>query len=246
MCLVCLVVKKAWVPAFAGMSGDWGRMRIWITRTLPQAEATARRLVARGHAPIVAPVLEALPIPGVRLDLAGIDAIAFTSGHAIAAFAALDPARDLPVFTVGDATADLARAAGFADVHSADGNAETLAELIAREQRAGRLVLHPTAREPAADLSGLLAARGVQAMPLTVYETVATALAAPPADAEVVLIHSARAAARAAVLIEDANRLDLEAYAISPAAARPLAGLGLARLDAAPFPNESALLDLLR
>src|SRR5579863_9885755 len=157
-------------------------MRIWITRTLPEADATARRVAARGHSPIVAAVLEARPIAGVRLGLAGAGAVAFTSGHAIAAFAALTPARDLPVFTVGDATAALARAAGFRDVHSADGNAETLAELIAREQRDGVLVLHPTAREPAADLAGLLAARGVQATPLTVYETHPTALAAPPPD----------------------------------------------------------------
>jgi uroporphyrinogen-III synthase len=221
-------------------------MRIWITRTLPEADATARRVAARGHSPIVAPVLEARPIAGVRLGLAGAGAVAFTSGHAIAAFAALTPARDLPVFTVGEATAALARAAGFTDVHSADGNAETLAELIAREQRDGVLVLHPTAREPAADLAGLLAARGVQATAVAVYETVATALAAPPPDADAVLIHSARAAVRTAVLIEQANRLDLEAYAISPAAARPLAALGLARLQAAPFPNEAALLDLLR
>jgi uroporphyrinogen-III synthase len=220
-------------------------MRIWITRTLPEADATARRVSARGHTSIVAPVLEARSIAGVRLDLAGVDAIAFTSGHAIAAFAKLTPARDLPVFTVGDATAALARTAGFTDVHSADGNAATLAELIAREQRSGVLVLHPTAREPAADLTALLAQRGVQAMPLTVYETLRTLLAAPPADADSVLVHSARAAARVSALIEQAGRLDLEAYAISPAAARPLAALGLARLQAAPFPNESALLDLL-
>jgi uroporphyrinogen-III synthase len=220
-------------------------MRIWITRTLPEADATARRVSARGHTPIVAPVLEARPVAGARPDLVGVDAIAFTSGHAIAAFAKLTPTRDLPVFTVGDATAALARAAGFTDVHSADGNAETLAELIAREQRSGVLVLHPTAREPAADLTALLAQRGVQAMPLTVYETHPTLLAAPPADADSVLVHSARAAARVSAIIEQAGRLDLEAYAISPAAARPLAALGLARLQAAPFPNESALLDLL-
>ena len=220
-------------------------MRVWITRTLPEASATAQRLDSRGHAAIVAPVLEARPVAGARAALDGVDAIAFTSGHAISAFAALTPVRSIPVFTVGDATASLARAAGFADVRSADGNAETLAELIAREQRTGVLVLHPTAREPAADLTGLLAQRGVQATPLTVYETVPTELAAPPGDAEAVLVHSARAAARVATLIESAGRLGLEAYAISRAAAQPLVALGLARLVAAPFPNEAALLDLL-
>jgi len=221
-------------------------MRVWVTRTLPEADATAARIGARGHSAIVAPVLEARPIAGVRVDLAGVDAIAFTSGHAIAAFAALSPERDLPIYTVGDASARLAREAGFTAVRSADGNARTLAELIARERRDGRRVLHPTAREPAADLAAMLAEHGVSASSLPVYETVPTALAAPPADAEAVLVHSARGGALAAALIDAARRLDLLAYAISPDAARPLAALGLARLEAAPFPNEAALLDLLK
>jgi uroporphyrinogen-III synthase len=221
-------------------------MRIWITRTLPDADATAARVAARGHSAIVAPVLHARPIPGVSVDLAGVDAVAFTSAHAIAAFAELTPRRDLPVFTVGDSTAAQARSAGFATVRSADGNASTLAELIAREQRDGQRVLHPTAREPAADLAALLAEHGVTATALTVYETVPTPLSAPPTDAEALFVHSARGAAIAAALIADAGRLDLMAYAISPAAAAPLAALGLARLDAAPFPNEASLLDLLK
>ena len=221
-------------------------MRIWITRTLPEADATAARVAARGHAAIVAPVLEARPVAGVAVDLAGVDAVAFTSAHAITAFAALTTRRDLPVFTVGDTTAAQALAAGFAQVRSADGNASTLAELIAREQRDGRLVLHPTAREPAADLTALLADHGIQATALAVYETLPTPLSAPPADADALFVHSARGAAVAATLIADAGRLDLEAYAISPAAAAPLAALGLTRLDAAPFPNEASLLDLLK
>jgi len=215
---------------------------VWVTRTLPEAEATAARLEAKGHRAIAAPVLEARPL-AVSLDLHGVAALAFTSGHAIAAFARLTAARDLAVFTVGVATARQAREAGFADVRSADGNVEALADLIA-DVRPGH-VLAPAAAEPAADLARLLAARGVSATSAAVYETSPTTLAGPPSDADAVLIHSARSAAIAADLIEAANRLDLEAFAISPAAARPLERLGLARLAAAPFPNEAALLDLL-
>ena len=86
-------------------------LRIWVTRTQPGANATAARLTAMGHMPIVQPVLKAQPIPNAALDLAGVDALAFTSGHAITAFAALSPERDLPVFTVGEASALLARLA---------------------------------------------------------------------------------------------------------------------------------------
>lgn len=218
-------------------------MRVWITRTAPEADATADRVRARGHEAIVAPVLAARALPAVRLDLGAADALAFTSAHAIAAVAALTPERDRPVFTVGDATAARARALGFIDVRSAGGGAEALAALIGRA-RPGRII-YPGPRQPAADLVALLAAEGVTAAAVPVYETVPTGVAAPPIDAEAVLIHSARAAELAAALIEAAGRLELEAYAISPAAGAPLTRLGLAALRCAPFPNEAALLDLL-
>src|SRR5579871_1032757 len=218
-------------------------MRIWVTRTAPEASRTAERVGALGHLAITAPVLEARSLDDVALDLAGVGALAFTSAHAIAAVARLDPRRDLPVFTTGDATAAAALAVGFAAPRSAAGDAAALAELIAAANP-GR-VLCPGPRRPAADLVALLAARGVAAQAIAVYETVPTALAAPPPEAEALLIHSARAAQIAAALIEAAARQDLKAYAISPAAAAPLARLELARLKSAPFPNETALLDLL-
>ncbi|WP_415491802.1 uroporphyrinogen-III synthase, partial [Brevundimonas diminuta] len=44
-----------------------------------------------------------------------------------------------PVFAVGDATAEAARAAGFADVRSAAGDIHALARLIAAEAPPGPL-----------------------------------------------------------------------------------------------------------
>ena len=149
-------------------------MIIWVTRTQPQADATAARLRALGHEPIVAPVLEVQPIH-TPIDLTGVDALAFTSINAIAAFASLSPARNLPTFTVGDATAAAATAAGFTDVRSAGGDVHALAELIAHAPRPSR-VLHPGALELAADLAALLADRGVQARHVPIYRTVETAL----------------------------------------------------------------------
>jgi uroporphyrinogen-III synthase len=218
--------------------------RVWITRTQPEAEATAARLEAIGHVAVVAPVLEARPIAGAEIDLAGIDALAFSSGHALAAFTALCHERALPVFTVGAATASRAKAAGFTDVRSANGSAAALAELIAATQP--KLILHPGAREPAADLVALLAERGVAARAIPVYATVPTDLAAPPSDIDAILIHSARAAERIAALVAAPDRARIVVFALSEAAARPLRGCGFARVVAAPFPNEAALLDLLK
>ena len=220
--------------------------RIWVTRTAPEAEATAMRLAAMGLIAVVAPVLEARPIAGVQIDLRGVDALAFSSGHAVAAFAALSDERRLPVFTVGAATAKKARAAGFGAVKSADGGAATLAEKIAVADPQPKLVLHPGAREPAADLVALLAERGVAARAVAVHETVTTDLASPPDSIDAILIHSARGAGAGAALMADRPCAGIEVFAISEAAARPLRSVGFARVVAAPFPNEAALLDLLK
>jgi uroporphyrinogen-III synthase len=219
--------------------------RIWITRTQPQAEATADRVRALGLTPVVSPLLEVRAIADAALDLAGVDALAFTSAAGVEAFAALCPRRDLPVFAVGEATAARARAAGFAETRPSDGDARALAAMIAAWAPRPRQLLNPTADRPAADLAALLAERGVAARAVGVYRTVASDLAAPPPDVDAVLIHSARAAQRLAGLVDDALAARLSVFALSPAAAAPLAGLPLRRLAAALAPNETALLALL-
>jgi uroporphyrinogen-III synthase len=198
-----------------------------------------------GFEPVVAPVLAVRPVAGAVINLAGVDALAFTSAAGVAAFASLSEVRGLPVFTVGDATAEAARASGFGDVRSAGADAAALADLIAAATPRSRLVLNPTAAAPAADLQALLTARGVQARSTPVYETRETDLAAAPADLDGVLVHSAKAAAAAARFLARADVSAITAYAISPAVAAPLAALGFRHLAAAPAPTEAALLALL-
>jgi uroporphyrinogen-III synthase len=218
---------------------------VWVTRSRPSADATAARLIANGYAPVVAPVLEAQALGAERPDFAGVDALAFTSGVAVAAFAALTPRRDLPVFAVGDATAERAQAAGFIDVQSAAGDAQALAAAIAAAPRRPRLVLHPAALEPAADLVALLGALGVNARGLPVYRTVPTGLTQAPDNVDALLIHSPKAARLIAGLVGRETASKLSAYAISPAAAAPLRQAGFARLIAAARPDEASLLKLL-
>jgi uroporphyrinogen-III synthase len=211
-------------------------LRIWVTRTLPQAHETAQSLRAMGHEPIVAPVLETRALPA-RLDLDGVAALAFTSRNAVAAFADLSGRRDLSVFTTGEATAAAARSLGFIDVISADGDVHDLARLIV-ERRPGP-VLHPGAAEPAGDLAGQLAKAGLAARSIAVYETVEAATPVPAADA--VLVHSPKAA----TIVARTAPPTLAAYAISAAAAAPLITSNFQRVAVAPYPNEQALLKLL-
>lgn len=170
-------------------------------------------------------------------ELAGVAAVAFTSRNGVDAFAALCGERGLPVFTVGDATAEAARAAGFAAVRSAAGALEDLARLLA--EAAPGLVLTPGALEPSGDLPALLAGR-VEVRVLPVYRAVETGRAAPPAF-DAVLIHSPRAGRAVAALGRCAGQA---AVAISEAAAAPLARAGM-EIRIAARPDEAALLEAL-
>lgn len=173
-------------------------------------------------------------------DLAGIAALAFTSRNGVAAFAALSDDRSRPVFTVGDATAAAARAAGFATVRSAGGAVEDLARLLAAEAPPGGMVLAPGALEPAGDLPGLLS-REVEVRPLPLYEAVATGAAAP-ATFDVVLVHSPRAGRALAALGPFAGQA---AVVISVAAAAPLTGASGLDLHIAARPDEAGLFEAL-
>ena len=219
--------------------------RVWVTRSQPGADVTAARLRERGLAPLVKPVLQAETLPNALIDLAGVDALAFTSRAAVTAFAALNPRRDLRVFAVGDATAEAARAAGYDAVRSAAGDAAALAGAIATGPDHPRLVLHPAAEEPAADLVRLLADLGVAARATTVYRTVPSDLKRAPDDLDAVLIHSPKAARQVAILANERQAAGMSAFVLSPAVAKPLMEMGFARLVVAPFPDEASLLNLL-
>lgn len=188
---------------------------------------------------MVAPLLAIRPV-AADLGLDGVTALAFTSRNGVDAFADRSPERTLPVFTVGDATAELARARGFGTVRSAQGALVDLAGLLVGAAPTGGLVLVPGAKKPAGDLSALLTDRvRVRALPL--YEAVETGVAAP-GRFDAVLVHSARAARALGALGPFAGA---RAVALSAAVADALGeGSGL-EIRIARAPDESALLEAL-
>jgi len=144
-----------------------GAQRVWITRAEPGASATAERVAALGHMPVVAPLMRIDPVEAPQVDLRGVVALAFTSANGVRAFAAAEPSRNLKVFAVGAGTAAAVKAAGFRQVLSADGDVAALAQRIAaRKLELGDgAVLHPGAAEPAGDLVGDLTGRDPGAEP---------------------------------------------------------------------------------
>lgn len=234
-----------------------GRL-VWVTRAEPGASETAGRLRSLRREPLVAPLLTVRPLPLKEPDLNGFTALAFSSANGVRAFAALTPRRDLPVFAVGETTAAVARAHGFQVVGRADDGVAALARLIAGAPRTtdGR-ILHPTAREPAGDLVGRLAAAGVRATALAVYETIAASETPPPAlsalkagAVSTLLIHSPRAARALAALVQR-ERLtpalaSVDLLGLSSACLAPLEACAFAARLAPQHPAEHALLALLR
>jgi len=225
----------------AGMAASGPR--VWVTRARPGADRTAAALTTRGFTPIIAPVIALKPLD-TPVDLTDVAGLAFTSRNGVAAFADRTPRRDWPVFTVGDATAEAARAAGFTDVRSAGGAVDELTALIAGTWPAdGGLILAPGPREPAGDLAGALAGRvRVHALPL--YAAVATDIA-PPEAFDVVLVHSPRAARALAVRLPPEGGRERLLVAISAAAAAPLGQTGFAEIRIAATPTEDSLLGAL-
>ena len=224
-------------------------LKVWITRAEPAASATAERVRDLGHEPLIDPllVLQALE---TEIDLSGVAALAFTSANGVRAFAELTKDRSHRVFAVGAATALAAKAAGFRQILSAEGDVAALgARIAARKRELKGVVLHPGAAEPAGDLVGALAANGVEARLLALYDTApvkpseATLEALETLDS--VLLHSPKAAKTLAVLLRKYPAPNLRALCLSPAVAKPLARARIGPLVKASMPLETALLNLI-
>ncbi len=221
--------------------------RVAITRSLPEAEATAERVRALGAEPVLAPLIRIEPRP-FDTDLSGAQALLFTSANGVRAFTAAGPRRDLPVLCVGDATANVARAAGFARVHSANDDSNALAHLVAIEldPHAGKVV-HISGEHVASDLIAALGASGFTGDRRIAYEAVAaTELpAALRSPLDMVLFHSARAGEIFA-RFGAPNAQSLIAACLSTAVAEAVSQqqrIPWKSIVVAPHPREDALLE---
>ena len=218
------------------------RPRVWVTRARPGADRTAERLHALDLEPVVQPLLTVQLLSPALPDLDRFAALVFTSLNGVAAYADLTARRDHPVFAVGDATAQAARDAGFAEIRSAAGDIHDLVRLLVEAAPSPLLAI--AAETPAGDLArSLRQAGGLQSIEIvTAYRTVPTG-AATPAAIDAVLVHSPRAAHELAEM--QVLPIDAVIACISPTAAAPLQALGRA-CAVSSRPNETDLLATLQ
>ena len=229
-------------------------MRVVVTRPQADSERTAVALEALGHEVLVAPLMRIEP---VAVDLAGTwSAIVITSANALQAVpATADGVKPLPVFAVGDRSAEAARRAGFAEVSSANGDIKGLVRLVAaRAVGAKAPLLYLAGEDRAGDLVAQLAARGIEAEMKVVYRIVAEvfppvlAAALESGDVDAVLHFSRRSAelfvegARSSGVAGPAE--DVRHLCLSSQVAEPLAGAS--RIAVAARPEAAGLIALLR
>ena len=233
-------------------------MRLLVTRPEPDAGHQAETLKARGHHPVLAPLLTIAFDRAAPLELDGAQALLATSANALRALA-LHPARDeackLPLLAVGDATASEAQALGFADVTIGEGTGAKLAELVVNdfEPKGGALV-HLSGEAIAFDLKAALEAHGFTVRRVVLYRAVPSR--ALPAQVlsllkagqlDGVILMSPRTAATFARLLAQEGVTQskrLVCYCLSEAVAEAVAPLGC-DIRVAAQPREEDVLALL-
>lgn len=229
--------------------------RLLVTRPEPDASDTAARLRALGCVPAVFPLME-LQVTDVRLpEAGGLSGLIVTSANAVRALhakMALLPYLGLPLFAVGEKTAAAAKAAGFAKIESADGDAGALIDLVGAHAKAGTY-FYPCATETARDLPKALAGAGLLVIAAEVYRMEAVTRLSEDIAAQLsaggfagVLIYSRRGASLFAELTElvltPAQRRALTLICLSENVAAPLVAHGFPRIVLADFPSEEAMM----
>lgn len=234
------------------------RPRILVTRPEPGAARTARALGAAGFEPVVVPFTEIVPLAvaqPVAADAARCDAVAVTSANAVSHLSddLFDALRDKPVFAVGDATMRAARERGFANVISADGAAEDLAELIDRGIDRTARIGYLCGRVRTGELEAALQRAGRSTFLIETYDAqkvsrltdkMDTILRSSPPDG--LLLHSGVAAAilSADIVPELASQAveNIPVFAISNRVAKHLPATLASRVTIADMPRDDALI----
>ena len=239
-------------------------MVVLVTRPQPDDEATAAALRARDFEVLKAPMLRFEPVAFQDDTDAAYGAVIVTSANALRGIEPhLENSRllALPLFAVGERTADAARDAGFEKVISADGDAAglrdcVLASVKTKELKKASPLLYLAGADLARDLAGELGERGITVVTHTTYRMapvsslpreICDAFAAHRIEA---VLHYSRRSARAFLQAARAGGVEISALAIpqcciSAQVATVVRDAGATQVVVAATPDENALLEAL-
>ncbi len=239
-------------------------MAILVTRPQPDNATTVAALRARGFEVLPAPMLRFEPVAFQDDADARYGAVIVTSANALRAVegqGAITRLKQLPLFAVGERTAETARQTGFRNVIVADGDATALRDLMVASVRAKTFkktttLLYLAGADLARDLAGELGERGFDVVTQTTYR-MAPIVSLPReacdafAESRVeAVLHYSRRSARAFLDAARAGGVEISALAIpqcclSEAVASIVRDAGATQVMVARTPDEKALFEVL-
>lgn len=235
-------------------------MRLLVTRPEPDALKLRAALEEHGHEATVEPLLAVAFDDTDPIELDGVQALIATSRNGLRALRShhqLAEARKLPLFAVGRATAQEARALGFETVITGAGTAGQLAaHIVSVADPAAGLILHLAGDALAGDLGGELELQGFRVVQPVVYRMLpARALSEETVEQlalgeiDGVILMSPRTAAIYAGLMRKQGLVavarGLIHFCLSEAVARRLEPLGAVRSEVAETPRLEEMLALI-
>jgi uroporphyrinogen-III synthase len=146
------------------------RPRILVTRPEPGATRTAKRLEAAGFDAVALPLTRIAPLD-FALPEGVFDAVIVTSAQALRKVDS-DRLLPLPLYAVGDTTAEAARKAGFEHVKTAGGSGSSIAALVKATARPAAKLLYLCGRVRRPELESALGAAGFKLAAVETYNAV--------------------------------------------------------------------------
>ena len=208
--------------------------RVLVLRPEPGASATVERARERGLDAVALPLFRVEPVEWQAPDAAAFDGLLLTSANAVRhGGEQLQSLRGLKAYAVGDATAQAAREAGFDLAATGEAGVDRLLGSIADELR----LLHlcgADRRQPQDARQAITPVVVYRSEPIEAPDLTVT-------SGSVALVHSPRAGARLAELVD--GRASVAIAAISEAAADAV-DQGWKSIDVADRPTDDALLAL--
>ena len=172
-------------------------MKLIITRPQIDAAPLAAKLKALGHTAVIAPVLDIVPRLDVVIPHLPYQAICLTSANGMRCLA-VDLDQRIPVYTVGEQSASVARARGFLNVEAEGGDVEGLVRHITSKLKpTDGPLLYLSGAETSGDLEGQLTKLGFAVTRVVTYHARARALdqyAAAIQSSDAVMLYSPRTA----------------------------------------------------
>ncbi len=232
-------------------------MHVLVTRPEGDGEALRERLEALGVTVSLAPMIEIRPVAG-EIDFDGVQALMVTSANALRAVSSIPgSALSLPLYAVGDKTAERARDAGFRTIVAGPSDGLDLVALIGRQLDPTKgAILHLAGDVLAIDPAPLLAAQSFAYRKATVYDSIAadrltdtTQRYLRNGEIDAVILMSPRTTEVFTRLVQSAGlqqqARNLTYICLSPAVAAPLAPLDAGNVIIASRPRMEEVLALV-